>query len=306
MRPRRFKEGEVHHIYQRTVNRALVFYSTEDYLVFFTIFCTVAETMGVSVLALCPMPDHLHNICRAGTKEEMSSFVQRYTHTFALEWNQSRDKKGSLFMKRFGSCAKVGNKNVRSCLNYNYNNPVERKITHKAEQYRWNFLKYMQSGTPYSKQLDEGHASSALRTALKQVRETHAEGKWIRYAQWDFWTRKLSVEETEQLTDYIIKTWNVIDFPEAVSYYGDADAMIRSFHDNTGSEYDIKEDHDNYSDSVYADCSRILLGLGEVKSFREIPGLPDFKKMRLYKLLLSRTSARPKQIKKYLHWSGNA
>jgi len=61
---RRVAEGEVHHIYQKTKGGVVIFYSLRDYLVYFTIFCTLAERMDVTVLALCPMPDHLHSACR--------------------------------------------------------------------------------------------------------------------------------------------------------------------------------------------------------------------------------------------------
>ena len=60
---RKVIEGELHHIYQKTRGGVLLFYSLRDYLVYFTIYCTLADKMDVTVLALCPMPDHLHSAC---------------------------------------------------------------------------------------------------------------------------------------------------------------------------------------------------------------------------------------------------
>lgn len=302
---RKVIEGEVHHIYQKTNDGVLIFYSLRDYLVFFTIYCTFADKLDVTVLALCPMPDHLHNACRFMNGEQMVKFVQMYTHCFSREWNKSRSRKNPLFQKRFGSAVKLGNKAVRTTLNYNYNNPVERKITIKAEEYRWNFLKYFKNSNPYSKPLVESAASAKLRNALKDVRTLHKRGEWVRYAQLDLWMKGLSSDEVQQLADYIITTWNVIDYVGAVSYYGDYDAMIRSFHDNTGGEYDIREDKDSYSDAVYADCTRILMKAGIISSVREIPGLSLYRKLEAYKLLSARTASKPKQICKYLHLSGS-
>ena len=62
MKTRKVYPGEVHHVCQQTVDGVLVFYSVSDYLVFFTIYCTVARRLGVKVLALCPMVDHTHNV----------------------------------------------------------------------------------------------------------------------------------------------------------------------------------------------------------------------------------------------------
>lgn len=298
---RRVAEGEVHHIYQKTKGGVVIFYSLRDYLVYFTIFCTLAERMDVTVLALCPMPDHLHNACRFTSAEQMVRFVQQYTHCFSREWNKSRRRKNSLFQKRFGSSVKLGNKAVRTTINYNNNNPVERKIVVKAEDYRWNFLRYFKNRNPYSRPLDESVASGKLRSALRDIRAIYKKGDWVHYAQLDLWMKGLSPSEVQQLADYIISTWNVIDYVGAISYYGDYEAMIRSFHDNTGSEHDIREDKDNYSDAVYKDCTRILMKEEYISSVREVPGLPILRKYELHKLLSARTAAKPSQIKKYLH-----
>lgn len=298
---RKVIEGEVHHIYQKSRGGMVIFYSLRDYLVYFTIYCTLADKMDVTVLALCPMPDHLHSACRFQSQDQMAKFVQQYTRIFAKQWNRSRHRRGSLIQERFGSAVKLGNKAVRTTINYNNNNPVERKIAQRAEEYRWNFLKYFRNRHPFSKPLDESVASSKLRRALQDVRAIYKKGEWVHYSQLDLWMNGLNSDEVQQLADYIISTWNVIDYVGAISYYGDYDAMIRSFHDNTGGEYEIREDKDNYSDAVYADCTQLLMSQGYISSVREIPGLPFYRKLDLYKILTARTAAKPSQINKYLH-----
>ena len=109
------------------------------------------------------------------------------------------------------------------------------------------------------------------------------------------------IEKMQQLADYAIRLWNVIDYDEAISYYGDLDAMLRSFHDNTGSDYEIKEDRNNYSDAVYQECTRLLLKEGVIKHPNEIPSLSLERKRDLAELLHYRTNARERQIEKYLH-----
>lgn len=298
---RKVSDGEVHHIYQRSKGGVILFYSLRDYLVFFTIYCTFAEKLDVTTLALCPMPDQLHSACRFFSAEQMRRFVQQYTRVFAKEWNRSRRRKGSLFQEHFGSSPKLGNKAVRRAIDYNYNIPIERKIVSKAEDYRWNFLRYFRNRSPFSAPLDESSASHKLRDALADVRSLYKKGEWVRYSQLDAWMKGLSADERQQLADYIVSTWNVVDYIGAISYYGDFDAMIRSFHDNAQSEYEIREDKDNYPDSVYKDCTEILLREGYISSVREIPGLAFEIKAELYKMLRVRTAANPAQIKKYLH-----
>lgn len=286
---------------QQTREGVLLFYSVSDYLVFFTVYCTVARRYGIPVLALCPMVDHLHNTILVRDEETLSRFVQQYTHLFAREWNEAHGRKGPLIKQRFKSSAKLGNKQVRTTINYNYNNPVERKLVKKAEDYRWNFLRYAFDKAPYSAPFTLSDKSQTFRGVIKEVQKTFLGEGYLHYAQLRRWGKKLSPTEMQQVTDYAIGLWNVIDYEEVISYYGSWEAMLNSFHDNTGYDYEIKEDRDTYSDAVYKDCTRILLKEGYVKNILEVPALPLETKRELYSLLSFRTTARPRQIRKYLH-----
>ncbi len=288
-------------MYQQTVGGALVFYSGEDFLVFFTVFCSVARRLNIAVLSLCPMVDHIHCTVIAPDWTSLSAFVQQYTHLFAWEWNVSRNRKGSIFKHRFGSAVKRGNKSVRSTLNYNYNNPVERKLVDRAEQYRWNFLQYARSAHPFSAPLVESSSPRAVRAVMREIRSIHDDGTYLRYTNLRRWSEKLTPIQMQQIGDYVIGLWNVIDYDEAMKYYGNYDVMIRTFHDNTGGEYDIKEEKDPFSDAVYAQFTKILLSEGLIDNVRSIPCLNEEKKLALFDILDRRTGARPKQIRKYLH-----
>ena len=272
-----------------------------DYLVFFTIFCTVARRYGMQVLALCPMPDHIHNVLVVPREEALIRFVQQYTHLFAREWNLSRGRKGSLFKARYKSSVKLGNKQVRTTLNYNDNNPVERKIVLRAEDYRWNFLRYATEKQPFSAPYRLSEQSAPFRGALKELQTIHLGGGYLRYNQLLRWSRRLSEHQMQQLMDYAIALWNVIDYEQATAYYSSFSARIRSLHDNTGSDYDIQEERNNWSDAIYRECTEILLREGFIKDVFEIYALPPEIKQEAAKLLRCRTSAHLKQIQRFLH-----
>lgn len=301
MKTRKVYPGEVHHVCQQTVGGVLVFYTINDYLVFFTIFCTVARRYGIKVLSLCPMVDHIHNVVVVDRDLQLASFVQLYTRLFAREWNESRGRKGSLFKHRYMSSVKLGNKQVKTTVNYSYNNPVERKLVERAEDYRWNFLRYARNAHPYSVPVNEENKSNLFRGILREMRTTYEGGGHLCYQQLERWGRRMDQNAMQQIADYAISLWNVIDYGEVISYYGDYDAMLHSMHDNTGSDYEIREDRNLYSDAVYADCSRILLKEGWVKDLFQLPLLPIEKKKQMAHLLLNRTTARSRQIEKYLH-----
>lgn len=305
MGKRKVSPGDVQHVCQMTVGKVVLFYTVADYLVFFTMFCTWAEKMGIQVLALCPMPDHIHHACIAPNEMVLTEFERSYTQLFSRLWNKQRKRKGPLFYHSYKRACKQENKSIRTTLAYNYNNPVERHLTEKAEDYRWNFLAYATNAWPFSEPVDPPSASTAMRRGMSEVRHCHEQGKHLSYAQIHRIMDKLNRKERQQLIDYIIGLWNIIDYSKAISYYGNIDAMIRAFHDNTGSEYEIREDRDPYSDTVYSDCTRILLKERLIDSVYDIPSLPMAAKSQLYALLRTRTAAKPKQLRKYLHIPGN-
>lgn len=301
MKKRKVYAGEVHHVYQKTTKGGLIFYSVHDYLVFFTIFCSQARKREVRVLALCPMPDHIHQVLVVDNSVQLAGFEQSYSHLFALEWNQRRHLKGFLFKHPYGSAVKLGHKQVRTALAYCNNNPVERRLSEKAEDYRWTFLSYFKDRFPYSRHTNPVNAKGYLRYAIQEARTSAELGNYLHYSQLERWEKHLSAQEWLQLQDYIIHLWNAVEYNQAMSYYSSFDSMVRAFHDNTGSEYDIKEERDNYSDEVYSDCTRILISEAHIHHVADIPSLSGERKKALFSLLRQRTSARPKQIRKYLH-----
>ena len=76
MKERKFYSGILNHCYQRTVGGIPLFYSVSDFLVYFTIVCTTAPKYDVKILALCLMPDHVHQSIMAATRKELVGFIQ--------------------------------------------------------------------------------------------------------------------------------------------------------------------------------------------------------------------------------------
>ncbi|MBO6168945.1 MAG: hypothetical protein J6O51_03130 [Bacteroidales bacterium] len=77
----------------------------------------------------------------------------------------------------------------------------------------------------------------------------------------------LDRRESLQLTDYIITTYNVIDYDAASRFFGGFENMVRAIDSSTGTEFDLNEIFVGKSDACYN----------------------------------QRTSAEPKQIGKFLH-----
>ena len=126
------------------------------------------------------------------------------TSVFVKEYNSSIGRKGGLFRKRFGSAPKIGNKKIRTAISYLFNNPVEKYLCTSAEDYRWNFLAYSISDHPFSKMIPPRKMSRALKRAMSVVDSARESDNYLKI---NFLRRvfsKISDDEAEYLTDYII------------------------------------------------------------------------------------------------------
>ena len=298
---RPFQKNVLNHCYQRTVDGGLIFYCYSDYLVWFTIVCTVARKFRIRILAMCPMPDHTHFSVIAASAKDFTGFFRDYTKRFSAEHNQVCHRSGPLFEGPFGSAPKYTDKAVRTNLIYVGNNPVERKLTIRAEEYRWSFLAYANSDHPFSKKLVIRDASWPMQKAVKEVKAHFKEGKYLRYAQLQRLFKPLNNEEKQQLTDFIISTYNVIDYQNAIQFFGSYDDMLLAMHSTTGSEYDLKEAVIGKSDAHYAPMVNTVMRELCPDDIHDILGFPPEKKWEVFQVIRKHSFALSEQIAKFLH-----
>jgi len=278
----------------------LLFYSVSDYLVFFTTYCIEVRDHDVRVLSLCIMPDHIHDSIVVQDADELWHFKQDFNSRFARTQNADLGRKGQVLEKPFGSAPKMGGKAERTNLIYLGNNPVERKLCTHAEDYRWNFLAYSRSRSPFSRPLVIRKASWPMKKSVKEVRLTFEDGRPMTYHQLQRLFKTLDRNEKEQLTDYIISTYNVIDYQAAISRFGSYESMLVAMHSTTGSEHDIQETFVGRSDKYYSQMISIILRETGVSDIHEVLGWSAAAKFDLFMLLRHQISATDKQIAKFL------
>ena len=291
----------MNHCCQRTVGRGVLFYTFIDHLAYFTQYCIMARKYNIHVLALCQMPDHLHDSVIAERRRNLEKFKQDTNSWFAMRWNERYGLQGQVFEQSYGSWPKRGDKNGRSNLIYVGNNPVERRLVEKAEQYRWNYLAYAVSGHPFSKKLVIRDASWPLQRAVKEVKAQFKSGKPLQIHQLERLFARLDREEREQLTDFIISTYNCIDYAAEIKYFGNYDNMLIAMHATTGGEHDAHEVFVGKSDAPYGQMTDYLLRNHIVKDIHEILSLSAEEKYNLFVLLRKNVDAPGELILKFLH-----
>ena len=293
-------KGVLNHCYQRAKKGAVLFYSKSDFLVHFTVFCTTAKKYRIRVLSLCQMPDHIHSSIIAEGRDDLVGFVRESNSIFALRHNRVCHHSGPLLEHHFGSAPKFGDKKIRTNLIYVGNNPVERHLSKKAEDYQWNYLAYAATPSPFSQKLLLRNASMPLRRAISEVRATAKAGIPMNYQQLQRLFLPLNNEERNQLIDFIVTEYNIIDYPEAIRYFGSYNEMLIAMHATTGSEYDINEVFTGKSDAFYARIAAILMKELKLNDIHDVLALPDSVKSDLLFRLMGRTEATPEQIAAFL------
>ncbi len=302
MKKRKTYKGILNHCCQRLKDKGVIFYTVSDHLVYFTIFCTIAPRHRIRVLKLVQMPDHLHHGIIEDRKGAMSDFLRDCTKTFSREHNRICHRSGPLFEQPFLSVPKQGDKAARTNLIYQDNNPVERRLVEKAEDYRWNYLAYGASDHPFSDKIVLNKASMPLRRALKQVKALHESRRYLTYELLQKLFASLpDLQERYQLIDYIISTYSIIDHKASHRFFDGYKNEIIAAHSNTGSEYDLNEVFIGKDDRYYAKMTRLLLDTGQFKDIHEIISLSTDRKWELYQLLRRRTDAHSAQIASFLH-----
>lgn len=297
---RKFYSGVVNHVYQRTVSGNNLFYGYEDFLTFFTIMSVSARKAQITFLELCLMYNHFHALIVTESMSQLSDFMNHACSWFAREFNQFTGNAGQLLKKNFGSALKWSEKDVRTAINYVGNNPVEKKICKRPEQYRWNFLQYAVSSNPFSEPLVLRRASKRMKRAVKEVTSMSQLNLPLKFILIRRLFKGLTSIEIEQLVDYIISTYNFIDYQTAISYYGSYEKMLEAMNSNTGSEYEIREEWDPDSDLAYFHMVEYVQNTFPDMPANRVTTLPDAQKQNL-SLVFSRMSATPRQISRFLH-----
>ena len=291
----------VQHVYQKSAHGEIIFYSSRDAIVYFTILCVCARMYGIRPIMLCLMADHIHGLYPVKERKSLSAFVRECTKRFAFEFNTDSNRSGQLFKQCFGSAAKVGGKQIRSINAYVANNPVEKRLCFRAEEYRWNFLAYFASRNPFSEKLVLRKSGAEMRKAFSIIRDMRNRDLPVNYRTYDRITEKLCRTEKQQLIDYIINNYNVIDYECLLSSYTSYEGMLDAFANTKGAEYDIEEEFDSYSNRNYGRMTAYLKEKGNLVEPKEVIRLPIDKRRAFAKLLISRGGFSEYQVRKYLH-----
>lgn len=298
-----FSPCGVQHIYQRAVDKGVIFYTLEDRLVYYTISAVNARKHGVKVAAASIMFTHIHQSVQVENLDDLYSYLHDTDTAFSRLYNFRHSRRGRLFEKPPGRAQKLYSKDKRSNLIYVYNNHVEKKLCNKAVDERWSLLAYALSDHPFSERLDMKSASRTLQKAIRLVNRRIGKLKGLEYCDLDKILPNLDEREKEQFTDYVIFHYSWIDYSVAAQMFDGQEKMITAIDSTTGAEYAIKEEFSKHSDRAYLDLVDFARERGCLNS---VYALTDADKADNMFEAMSTTAAAVHHLKKFFHYNGRS
>lgn len=240
----------IFHCYNISSDASVIFYKDVDYIVFLSLVSVYSRQHGQKVLSMCIMRNHYHILIDAESESELIQVMSKIQSRFSREYN-SRDGKDGVricFKSSFGRDEKRTPKNIRTCMIYIANNPVEKSQCSKADEYRWNMLPYLNYETPGFVRPYSRKSSKAFRLACSSLRSAYTKGHALTYDLMCSIKARLSENEFVNFCDYAINLYNPVDFPSVLNYFGDYKSFLLACDSTTGSEYGVGEEYhiENY------------------------------------------------------------
>jgi len=128
--------GLPHHITQKGNYGQQVFFNKSDYKRYLLWIKHYQREYGVSILAFCLMPNHVHFIAIPHRLNSFARFFSVAHMRYAKYKHEPIGKKGHLWQARFYSCA-LSEKHLYRAIRYVERNPVKADLIDNAWEWPW-------------------------------------------------------------------------------------------------------------------------------------------------------------------------
>lgn len=141
-----------YHIYNRGVNKRLIFSDNKDYTVFLSLLKRYLSKQPclnkvggeyphyyekIELLAFCLMPNHFHLLVYQHSEEQaIARFLQSVCTAYTMYFNKKNERVGPLFQGRFRASKISSDNYLQHISRYIHLNPVDYK------KYEWSSLPY--------------------------------------------------------------------------------------------------------------------------------------------------------------------
>ena len=137
-----FVPDHYYHLYNRGVNRDLIFREDANYVYLLGLIGEVLDSLDVSIIAYCLMPNHYHFLLRQDGGTSISTFMQRVFNAYTKAYNKRHHRSGTLFEGPFKSVHIDSDAYLIHLCRYIHRNPIDAgpPLVHRLED--WPFSNY--------------------------------------------------------------------------------------------------------------------------------------------------------------------
>ena len=288
----------VHHLYMKGRNWWGIFYRIEDCIMFFTTFSVFARRMEMVFVAFSIMFNHTHATAKDETKQRITLFQRQVGVSTAHTYNSEYGRKGQLWHHSYGSSLKIATKRVLSNVAYVFNNCVAGKMNRRAIENRWTLLAYYNNPNPFSEPIIKRQRSRKMIRAMQLVDLKFKNDEYLDYKTQKRIFDGLNQKERNQIIDYIVSTYNFLDYDALIELYGSFEKVLISIDSNAGAEYDINDDCGDHS--CYQKMLRELYSICRTTK-NDVEKLSDSTIRYLKGLFSTQLSIKEESIDRFLH-----
>ncbi len=135
----RIETSGFHHIYNRGVERRIVFTTAEDKDKFLEIVCEVSMHYDFAIHEYVIMDNHYHLLLE-NKRENLSHGMRQINATYAQYFNKKYKRVGHLWQDRYKSWYVFDEAYLFTLFKYLEFNPIKAKITEKAGEFKYTLL----------------------------------------------------------------------------------------------------------------------------------------------------------------------
>ncbi len=144
VRKNKFIGGQYYHVYNRGVNKGLVFHSEDNYRYCIQLLKKGLVDTKIGVIAFCLMPNHYHLLIRQEGTVPADRWLGVVFNAFVQALNKQVGRTGALFEGRFKSILIDRNEHLMHLCRYIHLNPVKAGLVEKAADWKYsNYLEWL-------------------------------------------------------------------------------------------------------------------------------------------------------------------
>lgn len=276
-----------------------IFYTLEDFIVFYTSLSCPVRKNHLKIVGISLMFNHFH-LVGCGDVQRVIRAVSGAERTFTREYNRRYLRYGAMFKTPLGVALKTSRKKALSCIAYVFNNPVAGGLHKRADEYRWSLLAYYMNRNPFSSELRVRECSRAMLKAISIVNSYFNVDKPLTYNVLDKIFDGLDFGESKQMADYIVSIYNFLDYDSLIRIYGTWDNVLAALELCAGDEFELCDEVGNFSiyRSMLAETSAWA---GRRIDFNALAQLSDSELNELCAYICVKLNPPLSMLRKFLH-----